>query len=338
MLDEPLKELPSASVVIATRHRPGPLSECLASIQRQTLVPTQVIVVDSSDDETTKAACAFAERDALFQLKYVASEIRSAAVQRNLGVKHTKSDAVVFLDDDVVLEPEFLAELLSPFTMDKRNEVGGVGGTISNAIPSPMSCVNKWMLRLVLGVSPEQCAGKVIGPAVQFPHAGGKGEVRQVDWIPSGVCAYRKEIFEQYSFGEAFQGYSFMEDVELSVRVGQQFTLLQATGARLYHKGLGSSSRMDWVPYGESRIINRHHVMVHAMGKRGGRNVARLFCYEILYCTLASLWNGGRGGASRQTLLQLMGALRGAMRILQGKSPHNGMYRAVAGPCGLQAE
>lgn len=338
MAGERLRELPGASVVIATRQRPGPLAECLASLQQQTFAPLQVIVVDSSQDSATGTVCESWAQQLGVPLLYLASPIRSAAVQRNLGAKRASGEVLVFLDDDVVLEPEFLAELLAPFQADATGELGAVAGTIANATPAQMSRFNRWALRLVLGVDPSACCGRLIGPAVQFPHAGGGGELLPVDWVPSGVCAYRREIFEQTRFGETFEGYSFMEDVDLSARVARRYRLVQATGARLHHKGLGDSSHANWVAHGESRILNRHHVMVDALGKRGPANMIRLFCYEILYSTLAGFWNGGRGGMAKRTILQSIGGLRGAIKILLGKSPHRDVSLTVGVSRGVLAK
>jgi GT2 family glycosyltransferase len=315
-------KLHTASVIIATRHRPEPLAECLESLQRQTLQPLEVIVVDSSEDQATRTLCSGMDWKTSGPLLHVSTKIRSAAIQRNLGAERAKGGILVFLDDDVVLEPAFLMELLAPFREDEKELLGGIGGTIVNEIPAPMSTLNRRLLRLILGVDPAQCAGRLVGPAVQFPYGLGSESVQPVGWLSTCSCAYRKRVFDQYGFGQAFVGYSFMEDVELSARIGRRYRLLQATRARLHHKDLGSSSHVDWIAHGENRILNRHHVMTGAMEKRNVGSLTRLFAYELLYCSLAGLWNGGRGGRTKQAFLQLVGGVRGAAKILLGKSPH----------------
>ena len=308
------------SIVIATRHRPEPLRDTLASITRQTRMPREIIVVDSSLNGETRSVCE--SFTSVLPLKYISTAIRSSARQRNVGAEKISHPILIFLDDDVLLEPEFLERLIEPFDSDRGGCIGGVGGTIMNELLPEYSTFNRKVLEFFLGVSLRDIGGKVVGPAVQFVYGDiGRG-CRDVDFLPSGACAYRKHVFDRYRFADSFEGYSFMEDVHLSYRVKRAYSLLQVGSARLRHLGLGSERRNDWVAHGESRVLNRHFVMIDAMGKDSLPDVLRLFGFELFYSVAAGFWNGGRGGRVAPTVQQLVGALRGALRVLSGRSPH----------------
>ena len=60
-----------------------------------------------------------------------------AASARNSAIDRTKADILIFLDDDVVLEPDFVGELLNVY--EKYPTVGGVSGVITNYSPPSLS-------------------------------------------------------------------------------------------------------------------------------------------------------------------------------------------------------
>lgn len=320
----------ACSIVIATRHRPDPLRDTLSSITHETKLPREIIIVDSSLDAATRAVCeSFVS---CLPIRYVPISVRSSARQRNAGAQLIRSPILVFLDDDVLLEPEFLERLLEPLVNDASGCIGGVGGTIVNELLPMYSILNRKVMEFFVGVSLRDIGGKVVGPAVQFAYGDIGSGLRDVDVVSTCACAYRKSVFDRYGFADSFEGYSFMEDVHLSCRVRRDYRLLQVGGARLRHLGLGTRRRSDWVAHGESRLLNRHFVMTDAMGKDRPLDVLRLLGFELIYSTVAGLWNGGRGGCVGSTLLQLVGGLRGVVRLLAGKSPHK--YRAATGSLG----
>jgi hypothetical protein len=123
-------------------------------------------------------------------------------------------------------------------------------------------------------------------------------------------------------------GYSAMEDVHLSARVAKQYTLLNTSNARLYHKDLGGQTHQDWVALGESMVLNRHAVMVGVLGRTTPRDYLRFFAYEMVYGVVTSMAKGSRQRSwPRRQVWR--GKLRGFWKILRGKSPH----RLLSYPC-----
>jgi glycosyltransferase involved in cell wall biosynthesis len=92
------------SVVIATKNRAALLDGALASLRAQEGAPPfEVVVVDNgSTDATPEIARAHGAAYA-----YVAEPNRGKA--RNAGIARAGGDTVVFVDDDVVVPPHFLA-------------------------------------------------------------------------------------------------------------------------------------------------------------------------------------------------------------------------------------
>ena len=100
----------TASVVICTRDRPGPLEQCLASLSAQTLKPDQVIVVDNgSSGEQTRAVAMAAGAT------YLREDRLGLDIARNVGARHARGDVVAYTDDDVLLHKQWLERLVGSF-------------------------------------------------------------------------------------------------------------------------------------------------------------------------------------------------------------------------------
>jgi glycosyltransferase involved in cell wall biosynthesis len=92
------------SVVIATRNRAALLAGALASLRAQAGAPEiEIIVVDNGSTDDTRAV-------ALGHGAHVVFEAQpNRALARNAGVAVASGEIVLFIDDDVVLPPYFVA-------------------------------------------------------------------------------------------------------------------------------------------------------------------------------------------------------------------------------------
>ncbi|GAB5528401.1 MAG: hypothetical protein Roseis3KO_01780 [Roseivirga sp.] len=91
------------SIVIPTRNRTESLNRLLSSIEKQTLTPEEVIVVDASDPGKKDRLV-----DTCFPLKVLTSR-PSVCAQRNLGIREAKGEYILLCDDDIVLPENYLA-------------------------------------------------------------------------------------------------------------------------------------------------------------------------------------------------------------------------------------
>lgn len=321
-MDAPVKAVQAAhcSVVIPTRNRPDPLRDCLLSVARQTRLPSEIIIVDSSDDNATEELVGSLSAEFPVSLVYQRSAARSTAAQRNRGAESSRGDIILFLDDDVVLEPNFIAEIMRVFEDDTKGEVGGVSGTHVGGVYAPPSRLNALLLRALGGRMEGSYAGRLVGPAINFFPADALDTIQTVEWLEGAAMAYRREAYLAERSWETFAGYSFMEDVHLSARVARRYRLLNTTRARLLHKGMGKSTHQDWAALGESMVLNRHAVVMHVLLRRRPGDYLRFFAYELLYCTMAQVKNPARPW--RANLQLLCGKLRGVAKLLRGESPH----------------
>lgn len=112
------------SVLMATRDRPELLAVSLAAIaQQKTERAVQVVVVDNSPDPRATAQVV----DRHPGMQWVHEPVPGLSRARNAGFPQVDGAVVVFVDDDVVVPPDWLERLLRPFA-DPR--VGAVTGNV----------------------------------------------------------------------------------------------------------------------------------------------------------------------------------------------------------------
>jgi len=101
---------PLLSLIIPTYNRPDRVVRALESVSGQTLAREsfEVIVVD---DGSTVEMDLVSERDYPFDLYYFRKENAGATVARRHGVSASRGKLLVFMDDDVTLEPQALEAL-----------------------------------------------------------------------------------------------------------------------------------------------------------------------------------------------------------------------------------
>lgn len=113
----------SISVTIATYKRRTLLSLCLNALANQTLLPDlfEIIVCDSfSDDGTDELIHQFSKDHPELKIKYTHT-INVLAAKRNLGVKESTGDVVVFFDDDCVPHADCLKIYHDLFSSSHQN-------------------------------------------------------------------------------------------------------------------------------------------------------------------------------------------------------------------------
>ena len=105
----------SISVVIPTLNRCSLLQRAIESVLKQTLIPSEIIVVDNgSTDDTKKMVCSLYPN-----INYLTEEKSGVSAARNKGIKIAKSDWIAFLDSDDIWESEKLEKQLISYINHK---------------------------------------------------------------------------------------------------------------------------------------------------------------------------------------------------------------------------
>ncbi len=300
----------TVSVVIATAFRERTLRTTLESLAAQARRPNEVVIVDGAPAPGVESFVGNLGRELDLRVIYRRTSPPSAALQRNLGVNVAAGDIVLFLDDDGYPEPDCVEKMLEVLEHDAEGRVGGVGVLIRNQLcPPPSAKAKRWLDFLADEPLPSY-SGKVLGPAIAIgTEPSDRHDVVQVDWLNSGCTAYRKSALPDEGFNQRFFGYSYMEDVDLSLRVARHHALFVHRGAFMYHDSQPSRFK---APYARARMVvqNRYHVMTMTLGRTSARHHVK-FLASIVMPLLVSLRSLRSGRDVADWFLTLGGTLAG---------------------------
>lgn len=135
MLDKPRRM--DASIVVCTYNRAESLRDTLRALQALQAAPGrrwEVIVVDNNSQDHTKAVVEEAQR-AWPLLRYEFEGAQGLSHARNHGIGCARGEVILFTDDDVLPEPEWLETTLTGMAEYGADACGGWIGPIWEAPP-----------------------------------------------------------------------------------------------------------------------------------------------------------------------------------------------------------
>ena len=267
------------TLIVCTYMRPEPLLLLLQSVQRQTVCPNEILIIDGS---TNKATEVMLSKDRFDNLSYflVDESDRGLTKQRNFGISKLDNscEVVFFLDDDIVLEDNYFEEIINAYTLYPA--ALGIGGYIVNDSKwcfvgqNYKASINefyydgwkiregsRFVLRKYLGLDSNQPPGY----SSDFSHGRSVGflpptnKIYPVEQLMGGVSSFRKEVFANFSFSHYFEGYGLYEDADFTLRVSKKGQLYVNTAAKLNHYH-DASGRPNQYEYGKMVVRNGWYV------------------------------------------------------------------------------
>jgi GT2 family glycosyltransferase len=216
----------TVAAVIPTWNRRDLLDTLLKSLAAQTRSFEEIIVVDngSADDSAD-----LAERTGAKVLRLGQNVGFAAAVNR--GVESAGAEWVAILNNDVTLEPDWLAKLLAPVSGD----IWFATGKILQA--GHPHLVDGAFDEVSRGACASRCGyGKPDGPVWNRP--------RRIRLAPMTAAIFRKQLFRDLGGLDETFG-SYLEDVDFGLRcalAGREG--LYVPSAKAHH--LGSATLGEW--------------------------------------------------------------------------------------------
>lgn len=326
--------------------RPYPLSRLLASVQKQTIVPDEILIIDGSTNDETKHML-----ETQFQVEISETRIQNFSItyhkvppnhrgltkQRNYGIERVGSniDIVAFLDDDTVLDSNYFKNLVEAFI--GLPDAAGIGGLATNENrwqPKTMTQYNlqthyvfqnyvvaessRNVLRNKLGLASNELPGVMPlfghGRTFSYPLT---GKNYPVDLLVGMSMAFRKKVVDELHFSTFFEGYGLYEDADFSLRAlhyGQNYL---ATSVQLEHHH-DSAGRPNKFSYGKMVVRNGWYVW---RLKHPNPNLNNKFkWYQItLLLTLVRISNIVTTKQPKEALTESIGRLAGLTSLIFNK-------------------
>ena len=313
------------TLIICTYMRPKAILQLLQSVERQTIYPNEIIIVDGSLNQETATVL---NQNSFKNLHYhlVMPEHRGLTKQRNYGVGKVSGeiDIVCFLDDDTVLKKEYFEQILKTYT--DYPEALGVGGYICNENKFEFvgddyqPTVNefyfdgwkqkegsRFVLRKKLGLDSDCPPGYSSlyshGRSVGFLPPNGK--TYEVEMLMGGVSSFRKKVFDALHFSTYFEGYGLYEDADFTLRVAEIGKLYLNTGAQLYHYH-DASGRPNSYKYGKMVVRNGWYVW---RTKNANPDISAIFKWHAitLLLTMIRFTNVITAAAKKEAFTEAVG-------------------------------
>jgi GT2 family glycosyltransferase len=216
----------SNAVIICTRNRAKDLNELLETLNLQSVLPSKILIVDSS---TTKTEIRYEKLPRIrADIDHVVST-PGLTIQRNVGLALTKDDFdfIHFFDDDVLLGPDYL-EITEETFREHAEVVGICGRTPDNPVAVP-----RIMKRLFLLDSKK--SGKLLKSGINVGFRDQRGAY-PVDWLPGCCMSYRAKTIGITKFDETRLNVGWGEDVDFSARISNLGNLICQPKLSVFHK------------------------------------------------------------------------------------------------------
>ncbi len=217
------------SIIVCTYNRSRSLGRVLENIQQLNGYPQitwETVVVDNNSSDETKSVVMRFSGSGKGGIIYIFEGKQGKSYALNTGIEAARGEILVFTDDDVIIDPNWLVNIMKAFS---QYDCTGLGGRI---IP------------LLSGKKPSWLRTDAPTPFMNAFGCFDWGEENRVLQTPpfGANMAYKREVFKKYGLFRTDMGPSKgnpagkSEDTEFSSRLlSAGETLIYASDALVYH-------------------------------------------------------------------------------------------------------
>jgi glucosyl-dolichyl phosphate glucuronosyltransferase len=134
------------TVAIPTYNRADFLRQTLAGLAQQSLPRDQfeVLVIDNNSEDHTRAVVAeFASANPA--PRYLLEGKQGLDHARNRAIAEARGEILLFGDDDILVAPDWVAQMAAPLLADSAHRIGAVGGEVIPVFPDGLpEWVREW--------------------------------------------------------------------------------------------------------------------------------------------------------------------------------------------------
>ncbi len=220
----------SIALVICTRNRPDYMSGLLENLENLNALPGAIVVVDSSEDDSTLNLLSRGESQLIKTISYLRSE-PGLPHQRNRGIQHIISseelnqiDLISFTDDDCRLSSDYFHHL-SAYASSNSN-FSAITGTLAQVRRAKP---NLWRRFFCLD---SLANGAVLKSGYTTPVTCSTSSC-EVEWIPGGSMSIKRKILELTKFDSQLRMYG--EDLKMSLQLRAYGPLIAISKMKYQH-------------------------------------------------------------------------------------------------------
>lgn len=141
------------SFIICTYNREKYIYECLSRLAKNTEQEGwEIILVNNNSTDNTAAECARFEKDfPKVNYHYFVETQQGLSFARNRGIAEAKGEWLIFLDDDAMMETDYIANLKQH--LEQHSDAGAFGGAIEPFFEGETPAwLNPWAMGFVSAI------------------------------------------------------------------------------------------------------------------------------------------------------------------------------------------
>lgn len=173
MLPSESKPTLKVTVAIPTYNRAAFLRQTLAGLVEQQFPRDhfEILVIDNNSTDQTQAVVAeFAQAHPA--PRYIKETKQGLDYARNRAIAESRGEVIVFGDDDILMNPDWLAQIAVPMLVDEHQRIGAVGGEVIPVFPDGLPpWVAEWHSPLAFrpDLGPLEAKHSPMGANLAFP-------------------------------------------------------------------------------------------------------------------------------------------------------------------------
>ena len=261
------------SVIIPTKNRFDHLIRTVKSLLAQSVLPYEIIVVDDGSEKEIYDKNKTCLQNLMIEsnkrrIFYLKGTEKGANSARNMGINKARGEIILFLDDDVILDKDYIKAILEVYL--KYPFVGGVGGIIQNY---PKTCLVERLFKKIFFLSQSSHNKAYLLPSGYPCHLESCNKITEVEVLSGCNMSYKKEVFRDFYFDENLKGYAYLDDVDFSYRVSRKYKLVITPNAKLIHNTIRKSTNEK---YHEIKIYY-HYLIFNKLLTKNARTIAAFY-------------------------------------------------------------
>lgn len=227
-----------ASIVVLNWNGKEDTKECLLSLANLTYKDFEVVLVDndSTDGSIEELEKFIKSKNLDFRTKFIRNNANLGFTGGNItGLEHSSGEYVVLLNNDTVVDPEWLGELISVAKKDKK--IGAVGGKTYRWDKDNPKYNQK----------NESYAYQKIDPYLGYAHTmQNESQLAFGDSISGCAVLIKKEVINKVGFLDPIF-FAYYEETDLFARVLRAgYKVSYNPSALIWHKVAASSGSMSY--------------------------------------------------------------------------------------------
>ena len=274
------------TIAVCTRNRFDDLNRCCISLSTQKEVQKENIEILIVDDGNLSLEELNSLRTILekYRFSYYKKQKAGLFLSRLEAIKRCKTDIILFLDDDVVLDEDYLFLLFE--TYKDFPKVAGVGG-VDLLLPK-YGFLRKLYSRLFLYHSGESSKLSLSMMNSSMYMWQDEKEPFFSEFLDGCNMSFKKEAVKDVEFQDYFNSYSLGEDLFFSLHASKKGKLIVNPSLRVKHiKSSLSRDRVENVAF--MKVVNHYKLLKYS--KRKNYKYKTIFWTYLGYI-LASLCKG----------------------------------------------